>query len=384
MVGEQIGPLGCHSRNPLLGLCDILHHRSIVDREWNLDRIFRLLLGAGIAVALFLLIDRLSGVLLPFLVALLLAYLLNPIVDFFQKYVKKRVLAIISTFIILTAALVGIWFLVVPSIVEEFRVVQKFLVGYTQQIEQNPGFMEFEHKILSYFNQDELTQLLSYENITAVSQKLLPELWSGIGSIFSWLMGLVGIVTITLYFFFISMDFKSFKDRWRDYIPPKWKDHITTLAMDLEQGMQGYFKQQSKIVLIVGILFAIGFKIIGLPLAISLGLFVGLLNYVPYLQLVGLIPCTLAAALLSLDSGQNFWWIMLWVVVVFSVVQLIQEAVLVPRFMGDLTGMNPAIILLSLSIWGSLLGVTGMIIALPITTIIISYYRRIVLKENDD
>jgi len=132
----------------------------------------------------------------------------------------------------------------------------------------------------------------------------------------------------------------------------------------------------------VGVLFSIGFLIIDFPMAVGLGLFIGLLNMVPYLQLIGFVPTILLAIVKAAETGQNFWMIMLMAVVVFAVVQAIQDAILTPKIMGHVTGLNSAIILLSLSIWGSLMGILGMIIALPMTTLLISYYQKYIVKNK--
>ena len=117
-------------------------------------------------------------------------------------------------------------------------------------------------------------------------------------------------------------------------------------------------------------------------MAIGLGLFIGLLNMVPYLQLVGFIPTILLAVVKAADTGDSFWMIMLSALIVFAVVQTIQDTILTPKIMGHVTGLNPAIILLSLSIWGSLLGILGMVIALPMTTLLVTYYQRYVIKNK--
>jgi len=351
--------------------------------EFTFDRVVRLVIGALIFLGLFLLLRELSDVLLPFFIALLLAYLLNPIVSWFQGLVKKRVLAIMITLVLLAGVFTGIWFMVVPALMDEYRVLESWLSQISTNINRSsPTYQEIELWILQYVDVNQLKDLVSAQNMTSLGQKVLPELWNSIGSVFGFLFGLLGAVVVILYLVFLLIDFESFEKSWKDYIPPKWRKLVVELAEDLEEGMKAYFRQQSKIVLIVSILFAIGFKIIGLPLAISLGILVGLMNYIPYMQIIGIIPCTLAAALLSVKAGTNFWMIMLWVGVVFSVVQLIQESLLIPKLMGNITGFSPAIILLSLSIWGALLGVTGVIIALPVTTIIVSYYRRFVLESN--
>jgi predicted PurR-regulated permease PerM len=155
------------------------------------------------------------------------------------------------------------------------------------------------------------------------------------------------------------------------------------IVSDVKEGMNRYFRGQALVAFLVGVLFSIGFIIIDFPLAIGFGLFIGLLNMVPYLQLVALVPTVLLSLLKAADTGENFWWILACALLVFCIVQVIQDAIIVPKVMGKITGLNPAIILLSLSIWGSLMGIVGMIIALPCTTIILSYYKRYIKKQEE-
>ena len=148
--------------------------------------------------------------------------------------------------------------------------------------------------------------------------------------------------------------------------------------------MNSYFRGQGTVAFIVGVLFSIGFLIVGMPMAIGLGMFMGFLNLVPYLQTLGFVPMALLSLLKAADTGENFWWIFFLGFLVVAVVQVIQDMILVPKIMGSAMGLNPAVILLSLSIWGSLLGFIGLIIALPLTTILISYYKQFVLEERPE
>jgi predicted PurR-regulated permease PerM len=104
---------------------------------------------------------------------------------------------------------------------------------------------------------------------------------------------------------------------------------------------------------------------------------------VPYLQTIGIIPVAILGILKAAETGQSFWLIALYIAIVFIVVQIIQDLFLTPKIMGKATGMNPALILLSLSIWGSLLGFVGLIIALPATSLLISYYKKYIIDKND-
>ena len=180
------------------------------------------------------------------------------------------------------------------------------------------------------------------------------------------------------------MDYENMSSGFIKMVPKGHRKFIQGMLNDVEQGMNSYFRGQSLIALIVGILFAFAFWIIDFPMAIPLGLFMGFLNLVPYLQTLGFAPAIVLALLKAHDTGDKFWLIMIAFTIAVLVVQTLQDAVITPKVMGKVTGLNAAVILLSLSVWGSLLGFIGLIIALPLTTLLISYYKRYVLKENED
>jgi predicted PurR-regulated permease PerM len=119
-------------------------------------------------------------------------------------------------------------------------------------------------------------------------------------------------------------------------------------------------------------------------MAIGLGILIGIMDMVPYLHTFALIPTVFLALLKAVDTGQNFWIILISAVAVFIIVQIIIDMIITPKIMGKAMGLNPAILLLSLSVWGALLGFIGLIIALPLTTLLIAYYKRYVTKEDDD
>ena len=138
------------------------------------------------------------------------------------------------------------------------------------------------------------------------------------------------------------------------------------------------------IALIIGIIYSVGFSIIGLPMGLLLGVLIGLLCMIPYLQIVGLIPAVFLAFMHSLETGQSFGITILYVGIIFLIVEIVQDVVLTPRIMGKVIGMNPAVILLSISIWGKLLGILGLLIALPMTYFLLSYYKRFISDLNTE
>ena len=355
-------------------------------RSYTFDRVVRILLSVGILAGMIWLAGYLSDVLIPFAVALLMAYLTNPLVNLVQKKISNRTAAVFISLsmIIVLAVLLG-WF-VIPMIAGEIvqmgRIVTD-LVNNSDLAEKAskqlpPDIWQFIKNFLARTEVKDFFQDISIWKILKIAaQKVLPGVWgliTGTASFFAWL---IGFFVIGLYFIFLLLDYEAVQG-WKELVPPAYRESIAGFVDDFESAMSNYFRGQAAVASICGVLFALGFTLVGLPLGILLGLFVGLLNMVPYLQIIGLIPAGLLAMMHAVQSGTNIWMVLGLTGLVFVVVQLIQDGFLTPKIMGKVTGLNPAMMMLSLSIWGKLLGLLGMIIALPVTCLLLVYYRRLI------
>lgn len=360
-------------------------------KKITFDSFIRGTLGFLLVIGALMLVERLSGVLLPFFIAWLIAYLIYPLVKFFQYKLrlKSRIASIFCALLTILAIGVGAFYLIIPPMLTEFNKVNSLLVTYFTN-----GFSadhNIPHSLSQFIHEnidiEALNRLLSEENLLNAIQSTAPKLWALLSQSVSVLFSIFASFIILLYIIFILLDYEAIAEGWIHLLPVKYRRFTRTLVNDVQNGMNKYFRGQAFVALCVGILFSIGFLIIDFPLAIGLGLFIGALNMVPYLQLIGFVPTILLAILKAADTGQNFWIIILSALIVFCVVQIIQDTLIVPKVMGKITGLNPAIILLSLSIWGSLMGMLGMIIALPLTTLMLSYYQRFIINresiEND-
>ena len=143
--------------------------------------------------------------------------------------------------------------------------------------------------------------------------------------------------------------------------------------------MSRYFRGQALVSLFVGIIFAIEFSIIDLPMAIVFGLMIGVLNMVPYLQLVSIPFAAFLCVVQSVATGAPLWPLFGWTFAAYCICQLIQDVVLIPTIMRSQMGLRPAIVFLALAIWSYVLGFIGLIIALPVTSLLIAYYNEFVL-----
>ena len=356
-------------------------------KQITFDTFVRGMLAVVAVVGIVMLFNRLSGALVPFFLAWLLAYLLFPLVKFFQYrcHLKYRIVAILLTFPVVGLALTGVFMLMIPPMISEGARVADLIVQYVQTdetISSIPGLVqEFVRENVDI---NQLKKLVTQDGFIETVQNTLPKVWDIIAQSLSIVSSFVSLTMVLLYTLFILLDYEEFTEGWPGLLPRRYRPFAKQLVADVNEGMNKYFRGQALVAFCVGVLFSIGFLIIDFPMAVALGMFIGLLNMVPYLQLVGFIPTIILAVVKAADTGQNFWFIMLLALIVFAVVQTIQDTILTPKIMGKVMGLNSAIILLSLSIWGSLLGMLGMIIALPMTTLLLSYYHRCFIDKKDD
>ena len=185
-----------------------------------------------------------------------------------------------------------------------------------------------------------------------------------------------------IYVIFILIDYPSIMRGFRMLVPKKYRRTVYMVEDDIKDNMNRYFRSQALIALCAAVFYCIGFSIVGIPLAIVLGITVGILYMIPYFQYVTLIPVAIVCLINSSTGATHFWPELGECVLVYAVSQSICDYVLTPKIMGRSLGLNPAVILLSLSVWGTLMGILGMIIALPATALLLSYYKQYVVEAG--
>ncbi|MCF8052766.1 MAG: AI-2E family transporter [Desulfobacterales bacterium] len=354
-------------------------------KPFTFDRVSRILITAGVIAAAVWLLGYLSDVLIPFAVAFLLAYLMNPLVSWIEKRVRHRTVSVFLALLLVITAAAAAGSLVIPVMAEEIGQMGQLVSRLAKDASLAERAARYVPEDLWASIKDmaarrdvqEIFQTGSVWNfLEAAGRKLLPGVWGLVTGTAGFLMGLIGLSVIGLYLVFLLIDYGQISQGWKELLPAGYREPITEFVSDFESAMSAYFRGQAAVAAICGVLFSVGLFLVGLPLAILLGLFLGLLNMVPYLQILGAIPAVLLAMVHAVETGTSVWLVLGLVVLVFVVVQVVQDAFLVPRIMGKVTGMNPAMILLSLSVWGKLLGLLGLIIALPMTYLLLVYYRR--------
>jgi len=408
------------------------------------ERMAAMVVSGAVLTAVFALIRHLADVLLPFAIAVALAYLLNPLVTALERMAKYRGLAVGLALSGLGVACAGIIAVLIPLMlgqVDRFRVdvlllrdelaharsaaeseaahasvdssgdstpgesAGKSTIGWgelmngwsryradaTSGRSRGERLAELRNAVsgtyvgyavertIAYSRSDEFKELL-----VSTAKKLAAGGWSVLTFAIQFVVSLTGLLIVFVYLVFLLLDFPEYSKSWKSFLPPQYRDATVEFLEQFDLAMRQYFRGQSVVALLTGTIMAIGFTVIGLPMAVPFGLFVGLLNMVPYLQVVALLPALLLAGLRAIEGDSSFLLSVGMTLAVFVIAQVIQDALITPRIMGKATGLRPVAILLGVFIWGKLLGFLGLILAIPLTCLGIAYYRRYVLSHGPE
>ncbi len=355
----------------------------IMPKEITFDRFIRWVGIGAIVLAVFLLVDYLSSVLLPFFIAWLFAYLLYPMVKFVENklHVRVRALSIIITMIVVFAVIGGMLYFIIPPMIEQFQRLYVILTHWVHGAAHTNNISGWISNWLIH-NQHTVEHFFKSPDFTNILKNVAPKLFSVVSQTASIVMSIVASLITLLYMFFILMDYEFLTNNWIRIFPVKNRPFWHELAGDVERELNNYIRGQGLVALCMGVMFCIGFTIMDFPMAIGLGILIGVLDLVPYLHTFALIPTAFLAMLKAADTGQNFWMVFGLAVGLFALVQVITDMIVTPHIMGKAMGLNPAILLLSLSVWGAILGFIGLIVALPLTTLLITYWKKYVTKEE--
>lgn len=352
-------------------------------KEITFDKFIR---WAGIVLiigAVLFVTNYLSSVLLPFFIAWFFAYLLYPVVKFIENklHVKVRALSIIIAMLLAIGVIGGVIWMIIPPMIDQFDKLGDVLTKWLHQTTHTNNLTALIKDWIQE-NQGQIEKFMKSKDFSDAIKSAMPKVFSVVGQTANIILSIIASMITLLYMFFILLDYETLTANWIRIFPKKSRPFWQELMKDVEREMNNYIRGQGMVALCMGIMFCIGFTIIGFPMAIGLGILIGIMDLVPYLHTFALIPTAFLAMLKAADTGQNFWLVFGLAFLVFCVVQIITDMVVTPKIMGKAMGLNPAILLLSLSVWGALLGFIGLIVALPLTTLLIAYWQRYVTREK--
>ena len=362
-------------------------------------------------------LDILSPVLWPLAVAGVIAYLLDPVVDFFEQKGLSRSRAIVSVFAIAIIIVAGVLANIVPPIVNQTREFAKRIPEIRANVEQRvekwtdnpPAWFEKLFKSESTSSEPS-TPANTTNNVSELSDTNAPAppanatptpLTSAINkntleSATGWLAGflpkarswvaswfgvLVGLALVPIYAFYLLLEKQGIRSKWTSYLPVKdstFKDELVFILQSINDYLIAFFRGQVLVAICDGILYGIGFLIIGLPYAILLGAAAMVLTIVPFIGAIIVFVTALIIALVQFGD----WKHPLLVVVVFAIVQTLEGVVISPRIMKGRVGLHPLTIIIAVMVGTTLLGgVLGGVLAIPLTAVMRVLMARYVWKR---
>ena len=336
--------------------------------------------------AMFLLVGGViwaaRAALLPYILGLLLAYILLPLVNWLDRHMPAkfhtwrvaRPLAIILTYLLLFVVVAGIVAFFIPLVIDQAKVL----------IENWPGLIsrmqDYSARGWGWYTENIPVdwQLTIETNLRNLVDDALNALQTGlvatITTVSSTMSFFLGLVVIPFWLFYILQDEEQVKQGVLGAFPQQLRDDVRCMARLIDDVLSAYIRGQLLLVLFVGGMATIALTIIGVPFALILGLVAGIFEVLPYIgPILGAIPAIIVALLADPVSA-------IWVAGAFLVIQQVENLVLVPRISGESVKLHPALVMVALVIGNELAGLLGMLVAVPVTAVIRDVFKYLYLR----
>jgi len=339
---------------------------------------WRLLLFVGVTAALVVVLMVFSDLLLPLIAGLILAYLFDPLVSWFERRNMSRAVGVFVLAILMVVVVTGFFFYVIPQINEQVRRLAERMPAYEARLESTiePWLDRAKARYPEQWAEIQEKARVELQSrlpdiATAVADATR-SLFSSIGNVFVFLFSLVFVPVFTFY---LLVDFPKIRRQVVDLIPLPYRSIVLARVREVDDAVSNFLRGQLVIALILAAINAIGLMILDVPLGLVIGIIAGLANMIPYMALVvGLLP----ALVLAWVEHQSLL-VLVGVVAVFSGAQMLEGMVLSPRILGASVNLHPVWVLLAIIIGGSAFGVVGMLIAVPAAAAIQVFVRHWVI-----
>jgi len=343
--------------------------------EFVKDKRLNFIISVAIGlVMLFYVLSKLQWLFIYFSFALMLAYFFDPLYKFILDKRAPKVLAIIIIFGIIIALLILTIFFLIPSLINQLNIlykeIPKFIENYQNLI------LSIKPQLSKFINPADVEALLK-ENLSGLQKSVL-----GFSqSIIIYLSNIVssitfGIVIVPLILFYLMRDMFKFKESLYIFVSKKNKKEFKEVLEEIDNIVSGFIRGRIIVCFIVGTLIGVGLYFLHLKFALIIGIVSGIFNFIPYLgPIVGLV-LTLIFAL------GNSWWTLLMIVVLFVLVNQLEAAYLNPNILGKGLGLHPLTVILSILICGQLLGILGVLVAVPLAAILKVLATRYLVQEE--
>lgn len=336
--------------------------------------VLRLLLFSGALIALVVILLVFRRLFLPLILGFFIAYLFDPAVTWLEGKGRSRLVGIFVITLGVLLGTAGFFLYLVPQMADQFESLAEKLPEYEQRVEETvkPWLSRLQAEYPEEFAgvRDRAIQALK-DNMPKAAERIGSWLGNIFKNLLSGILFLLNLIFVPVFAFYLLVDFPSIKRTARELVPIPYRDIVLARTREVDQALSSFLRGQLTIALILGTINATGLMILGVPLGLVIGLVAGLANMIPYMAIVvGLGP----ALLLSWVEDQSLIKLLI-IVGIFSGAQLLEGAYLSPKILGKSVNLHPVWVLLSIIVFGSLLGFFGMLIAVPLAAVIQVFVR---------
>ncbi len=329
------------------------------------------LLGAGLFLYLI------EPILMPFVVGGLIGYLGDPAVDTLERKGVNRTLGVVVVFLTISALILAALLFAVPRLIEQIDIlVHKIPLIYQWFTEQAVPWLR-QHLSLpaSKLPAVDWSGQLS-DNLESLGKMTAKTIRQLTGSGMSILTGLANLALVPVVAFYLMRDWDVLVNKALDMFPLAWQDRVAYMVGEADEVVGAFLRGQFVVMCALGVLYGTGLWLVGVQLALLLGVIAGLASIVPYLGfMVGILASSIAAY-----AQFQEWTILLWVGLVFGIGQMIESMVLTPVLVGDRIGLHPVAVIFALMAGGQLAGFVGVVMALPVAAVIMVFVRHALVE----
>ncbi|MBA7654909.1 putative transport protein [subsurface metagenome] len=324
-----------------------------------------LLILSGISLIWVLYLAR--GVLWPFALALLLVYLLTPLVDYLTDKELPRVAATFCAYIVLFSIFTLIMLVVIPRLVDAFQEISSQLPQYIDATKKYAASIQEKYRGLRLLlEREELTDWI-FQGIGALTGKVAQSIAGVPAGIFLFILSLI-------VSFYLLKDARKIRSALINYIPKEYQKKVSEFLTDVDKILGGYIRGQLIIAAVVGTSIGIGLFLLRIKYAFVLGTVAGVFNVVPYF---GAVIAITPALLLGLIKDPFSAWTFLWVILLFIGVSQVEMYFLAPRILSRKVRLHPVAIIFAIVVGGAALGILGVLLAIPALAILKALFIRL-------
>ena len=343
--------------------------------EFVKDKKLNFIINISISLAiLFYVLSKLKWLFIYFSIALMLAYFFDP---FYRYLINKKVpkaLAVTIIIGIIITLLVLIIFFLIPSVVNQLNILYKEIPNFIDKFQTL--IFSLEPQLSKFINPEDVETLLK-ENLSEFQKDIL----NFSRTIIIYLSNIIssitfGIVIVPLILFYMLRDMNIFKENLYIFVSKDKRKEFKEILEEIDRIVSGFIRGRIIVCFIVGALIGIGLYFLNLKFALIIGITSGVFNFIPYL---GPIVGVVLALIFALGSS---WWVLLTIVILFVIVNQIEAMFLNPNILGRELGLHPLTVILFILICGQLLGVLGVLVAVPLAAILKVLALRYLLREE--